>query len=129
MPSRKTNARRHVLVVDDVEDNRDIYATYLQAEGFDVQQAVDGEQALACVAKKKPDAIVMDLSMPRVDGWEATRRIKSNPQTKDVVVLIVTGHAMSDEVARARELGADDVCTKPCLPQEVVAHVRRLLAR
>lgn len=119
--------RRHfVLVVDDVEDNRELYATFLAFAGYRVDQASDGEDALS---KDPPDIVLMDLSMPNVDGWEATRQIKSNPRTKGILVLVVTGFAMRSDLERARAAGADDVCTKPCLPKELVARVEDLLAR
>jgi two-component system cell cycle response regulator DivK len=116
-------------VVDDLEDNRHLYATYFAYAGFRVAVAEDGEEALARVAKEKPDLIVMDLSMPRMDGWEATRLIKSNPRTKDIIVVVVTGHATTDDLHRARAAGADAICTKPCLPQDLLAEARTLLAK
>src|SRR4051812_10784055 len=78
-----------VLVVDDLEDNRDIYGTYFEYAGFRVARAEDGEQALAKVTVEKPDLIVMDLCMPQMDGWEATRMLKSNPRTKGIVIVVV----------------------------------------
>jgi two-component system, cell cycle response regulator DivK len=114
-----------VLVADDTEDNRDLYATYLEYAGYRVAQAEDGEKAVAFVAASKPDVVIMDLSMPRLDGWEATRLIKSNPATKDVVVIVITGNSTPRSLAAARAAGADDVCTKPCTPDEVVALIRK----
>lgn len=116
-----------VLVVDDLEDNRDLYAVYFKFAGCRVEQAADGEEALAIVARDKPDVIIMDLSMPRMDGWEATRLIKSNPRTKDVVVIVVTGHASPHDLQRAKAAGADEVMTKPCSPDLLLARARQLL--
>jgi two-component system, cell cycle response regulator DivK len=116
-----------VLVVDDLEDNRQIYAAYFEHFGFRVDEASDGEEALAKIAAARPDLIIMDLSMPRMDGWEATRRIKSNPATEGIVVLVLTGFASEEDLRRAREAGADEVCTKPCLPADLLEHARRLL--
>lgn len=118
-----------MLVVDDVEDNRELYATFLQYAGYRVDQASDGEEALSKIARALPDLVLMDLSMPNLDGWEATRLIKSNPRTKAVIVLVVTGFAMRRDLERARAAGADDVCTKPCLPKDLVGRVEALLAR
>ena len=114
-----------VLIVDDVEDNRDLYATYFAYEGYRVAQAADGEVALAIVTADKPDVVIMDLSMPRMDGWEATRMIKSNPRTKDVVVIVLTGFHTPAALQRARAAGADDVFTKPCEPQALLALIRK----
>ena len=122
-------ARGRLLVVDDIEDNRDLYATYFEHWGFHADQACDGEEALAKIAKDPPDVVIMDLSMPNVDGWEATRLVKSNPRTTHVIVIVVTGNATEANMAAARAAGADDVCTKPCLPKELLARVERHLAR
>lgn len=121
--------RPFVLVVDDVEDNRELYATFFRYAGYRVDQASDGEQALSKIAHDPPDLVIMDLSMPNLDGWEATRLIKSNPRTKAIFVLVVTGFAMRRDLERALAAGADEVCTKPCLPKDLVARVDALLAR
>lgn len=115
------------MVVDDVEDNRDVYALYFAHAGFDVDQATNGEEALARIHENQPDVVIMDLSMRGIDGWEATRIIKSNPRTKKIVVIVVTGHATAEDTQRARAAGADDVCTKPCLPEILLAKVQALL--
>lgn len=130
-PSRKKPPpqRPRVVVADDVDDNRDVYALYFEHAGFDVAQARTGDEALACIESTNPVAVIMDLSMPGLDGWEATRLIKSNPRTKNVVVIVVTGHATFDDSQRARAAGADDVCTKPCLPDALLARVKALLER
>jgi CheY-like chemotaxis protein len=120
--------RPFVLVVDDVEDNRELYATFFEFAGYRVDQASDGEDALSKIARDPPDVVLMDLSMPTLDGWEATRLIKSNPRTKEILVLVVTGFAMRNDLERARAAGADDVYTKPCLPKDLVARVEGLLA-
>ena len=121
-------SRGRVLVVDDVEDNRDLYATYLEHWGFETDQASDGEEALAKITKAPPDVVIMDLSMPHLDGWEATRLIKSNPRTTHVIVIVVTGTATDGKLEAARAAGADDVCSKPCLPRELLVRVERHLA-
>jgi two-component system, cell cycle response regulator DivK len=117
-----------ILIVDDIEDNRVLYAEYLAHHGMRVDEAVDGEDALEKIATLLPDLVVMDLSMPRLDGWEATRRIKANAEWRHIPVLVVTGHALEQDVRRAREAGCDALCTKPCLPEDLLAHVNELLA-
>lgn len=121
-------ATSSVLVVDDVEDNRELYASYFTYAGFRVDQAADGEEALSKIARDQPDLVIMDLSMPRMDGWEATRLIKSNPRTKAIIVVVVSGFATRTDLDRARAAGADDVCTKPCSPKDLLARVEKLLA-
>ena len=116
-----------VLVVDDVEDNRDLYATYLAHAGYRVEQAADGEQALERLAEHKSRVVIMDLAMPVLDGFEATRIIKSSPETRDTIVIVVTGHATREDLKRARDAGADDVVTKPCLPADLLARVKKAL--
>jgi two-component system cell cycle response regulator DivK len=118
-----------ILVVDDAEDTRVLYATFLSFSGLTVEEASDGEMALDSIAKSPPDLVVMDLAMPRVDGWETTRLIKSNPRTQKVRVIVVTSNAMPDQVAKARAAGADEVLTKPCLPEALLVAVRAVLAR
>jgi two-component system, cell cycle response regulator DivK len=125
---RTTKAAPLILIVDDVDDNRALYAEYLTHHGLRVDEAVDGEEALEKIERVLPDLVVMDLSMPRLDGWEATRRIKANAEWRHIPVLVVTGHAIGSEVRRAREAGCDALCTKPCLPQQLLMHVRELLA-
>jgi CheY-like chemotaxis protein len=117
-----------VLIVDDVADNRALYAEAFAAAGFEVVEATDGEDAIHKVETTRPDIVIMDLAMPDVDGWEATRRIKGGPARPDVKVIVVTGHATRLGLERARDAGADDVCTKPCLPRDLVDLVRRHLA-
>ncbi|MBX3264264.1 MAG: response regulator, partial [Labilithrix sp.] len=87
----------------------------------------DGEEALAKIAKQPPDVVIMDLSMPKLDGWEATRLIKSNPRTTHVLVVVVTGNTTPANLEAARAAGADEVCAKPCLPRDLLDCVRRRL--
>ena len=122
--ARNRNAGTRVLVVDDVEDNRDLYAMFFEHAGFQTDQACDGEAALAMVERRTPDAVIMDLTMPRLDGWETTRLIKSNPKTSDVVVIVVTGSASTTHLERARAAGADEICTKPCRPRSLLETVK-----
>lgn len=116
-----------VLVVDDNEDNRDVFADYLIHAGLRVERAVDGEHALLKILTIMPDVVVMDLAMPIVDGWEATRRIKSHPRTSGIPVIAITGHATPDNLSRARDMGATKVLTKPCSPAALLAVIQDAL--
>jgi CheY-like chemotaxis protein len=120
--------KRRVLVVDDYEDNRQLYAETLVHSGFEVDEAVDGLEALAKADAVTPDAIVMDLSMPRMDGWEAIRRLRAEPRTRSTPIIVLSGHAVGDELERAMKAGADEACPKPCTPDDLVRRVRKLLA-
>ena len=115
--------------MDDAEDTRLLYSSYLAYAGLTVEEAVDGEEALASITRSPPDLVVMDLAMPRLDGWESTRRIKADPRTKDVRVIVVTSNAMPDQLAKAHAAGADEVLTKPCLPEALFASVCEVLRR
>lgn len=127
--SRSPEAAPLVLVVDDFEDNRAMYVEYLQFEGFRVAEAVNGADAVAQANKLVPDLVVMDLSLPVMDGWEATRRLKANPKTKGVLVLALTGHAEPAHAKKALDAGCDDFVSKPCLPQDLVAKIQGLVER
>ncbi len=125
---RTTTRGRHcVLVVEDYRDARELYAEYLEYQGFRVAVAENGYEALSIAAKLHPDIILMDLSMPGLDGWEATRRLKMSPATRDIPIVAVTGHAMVGQHEAARQAGCDAYVTKPCLPEDLVAHIRRVL--
>jgi two-component system cell cycle response regulator DivK len=116
-----------VLVVDDYRDAREMYAQYLVFSGFRVIEAADGAEAIAQALKTKPDIILMDLSLPGMDGWEATRRLKADRRTSAIPVVALTGHALPGYSASARQAGCDGFITKPCLPEAVVTELRRLL--
>ena len=116
-----------VLVVDDLEDNRELYASYFTLEGFSVDHARDGREALAKIEKAKPDLVLMDLEMPGMDGLEATRRLKADPHTRGIVVIVLTGRLSPDDLRDAWAAGADDICPKPFLPEEMVGRIRRVL--
>jgi CheY-like chemotaxis protein len=116
-----------VLLVDDVADNRTVYAMWLTAVGFRVAEAGTGNEALELVDRLRPDVVVMDLSLPLMDGWEATRRIKADPRIGGTPVVALTGYALADHAHRAREAGCDLVITKPCLPEDLEQVLRQLL--
>lgn len=103
-----------VLVVDDYPDGREMVAEYLAFRGYAVNEAKDGLEAVELTRKLKPQIVLMDLQMPGVDGWEATRRLKADPDTKHVVVVALTAHALKPEVEAARRAGCDVVVAKPC---------------
>lgn len=117
-----------VLVVDDYEDAREMYAEYLVFSGFRVAEAKNGVEALEQAFALSPDVILMDLSLPVMDGWEATRRLKSDERTRKIPVVALTGHALAGHSEGARQAGCDSFVTKPCLPEALVAEVRRMLA-
>ncbi len=116
-----------VLVVDDYEDAREMYAECLDASGFAVAQAETGDEAVAKALALMPALIVMDLALPGMDGWSATRAIKTDARTAMIPVIALTGHARSDASTAARDAGCDAFLTKPCLPDQIVEIVRRLL--
>ena len=116
-----------VLIVDDFQDNREMYAEFLRFSGFRVEEASNGHEALEKAARLLPDLIVMDLSLPGIDGWEATRRLKRDVETKHIPVLALTGHALAGYSEGARQAGCDAFVTKPCLPEELLAEIRRML--
>ncbi len=118
-----------VLVVDDVEDNRAMYVEYLQFQGFRTAEAVNGAEAVERATKLNPELVVMDLSLPVMDGWEATRRLKANPQTKNIVVIALTGHAEAAHAKKALDAGCDDFVAKPCLPDQLVEKIREHVSR
>jgi CheY-like chemotaxis protein len=116
-----------VLVVDDFLDAREMYAEYFMFSGFRVAEASNGVEALQKAIDLVPHVILMDLSMPGMDGWEATRRLKADERTRDIPVIALTGHALTGFQESARLAGCDAFVTKPCLPDTLVAEVRRLL--
>jgi two-component system, cell cycle response regulator DivK len=109
-----------VLVVDDTSDTRDMYAEYLDYVGYRAQTASDGREAVRRALRTHPSVIVMDLAMPVLDGWEATRILRADPRTKDIPIVVLTGNAQPDQKQRAHECGASCVLSKPCAPRELV---------
>ena len=119
--------RRRVLIVDDYVDNREMYGEYLQFAGFDVVEAANGLEALQRAIESPPDIILMDLSLPVMDGWEATRRLKADGRTARIPVMAVTSHALTGASALAKRAGCDAFVAKPCLPQDLVQEIRKVL--
>ena len=116
-----------VLVVEDYQDAREMYAAYLQFSGFEVAEAGNGIEAIEKTQELLPDIVLMDLALPRMDGWEATRRLKNDPRTRHIPIVALTGHALAGHAEGAREAGCDAFVTKPCLPDALVAEIKRLL--
>ena len=116
-----------VLLVEDNPHNRKIFSGMLGHAGFTVVEAEDGHKALAAVATALPDVILMDLSIPGVDGWEVTRRLKADARTKSVPIIALTAHAMRGDEERARAAGCDHYLAKPISPKKVVEEVRKIL--
>ena len=116
-----------ILVVDDYQDAREMYCEYLQFSGFRVAEARNGNEAVAQAFELKPDLILMDLSLPGMDGWEATRVLKADERTRHIPVVALTGHALAGASEGAKKAGCDSFVTKPCLPDDLVVEVRRML--
>ena len=116
-----------ILVVDDYQDAREMYAEYLQFSGFRVAEARNGNEALEQAFALMPDLILMDLSLPGMDGWEATRQLKADERTRRIPVVALTGHALAGASEGARRAGCDSFVTKPCLPDDLVVEVKRML--
>ncbi len=124
-PSAKIG--KTVLLVEDNEDNRIIYSTVLRHVGYDVVEAEDGVQAIALARSAKPDLILMDISIPELDGWEATRILRADPATKRTPIIALTAHALPDDRERAAQVGFTAYLAKPVEPRAVVAEVKRWL--
>lgn len=116
-----------ILVVEDYDDAREMYVEYLTFTGFRVEAATNGLEAIEMATRLIPDLVLMDLALPKLDGWEATRRLKSDPKTSHIPVIALTGHALAGHAERAREAGCDSFITKPCVPDELVAEISRVL--
>lgn len=119
--------RPRVLIVDDYPDAREMYAEYLEFSGFEVVEAENGMEALQRAIDTEPDIILMDLSLPVMDGWEATRRLKADKRTGTIPVVALTGHALAGISEGAKKAGCDAFVTKPCLPEDLVKEIRKVL--
>ena len=125
--NKSKSQRPCVLLVDDYPDAREMYSEYLQYSGFDVIEAGNGIEALQQALERSPDIILMDLSLPVMDGWEATRRLKADERTAGIPVVALTGHALAGISEGARRAGCDAFVTKPCLPEDLVKEIRKVL--
>ncbi|HEX8374456.1 MAG TPA: response regulator [Geminicoccaceae bacterium] len=121
------SGRRSILVVEDQEDNRTILRDLLTHAGFDVLEAVTGEEGVRAAEAHRPDLILMDIQLPVVDGYEATRRIKARPELRAIPIIAVTSYALSGDEVKARAAGCDGYVTKPFSPRQLLATVRGYL--
>jgi two-component system cell cycle response regulator DivK len=116
-----------ILVVEDQMDNRQILRDLLGNAGYQLVEAENGEEALAAVSRQRPDLILMDIQLPVMDGYEATRRLKADPATKSIPIIVVTSYALSGDEGKARAAGCDAYVTKPYSPRQLLAKVREFL--
>ena len=117
-----------ILVVEDQEDNRQILRDLLGNAGYELTEAENGEEAIAAVAKRRPDLILMDIQLPVMDGYTAIRRIRTNPDLKSVPIIAVTSYALAGDEDKALAAGCDGYISKPYSPRDLLAKVRTYLA-
>jgi len=118
---------KKILVVEDTEDNRQILRDLLGMAGYDMVEAHDGAEGVAKATEHKPDLILMDIQMPVMDGYEATRRIKANPELKGIPIIVVTSYALSGDEAKTKAAGCNAYVAKPFSPRQLLAKVREFL--
>lgn len=126
-PTAEPDDSRLVLIVDDFTDAREMYGEALVFAGFRIAEARHGAEAIEKALEIQPDLILMDLAMPGIDGWDATRVLKQHPRTKHIAIMALTSHALSGERDRAMRAGCDAFVAKPCLPKDLVAEIHRVL--
>ena len=119
---------KRILVVEDQPDNRKIIRDVSARTDYEIIETENGEEALAAIAKVRPDLILMDIQLPIMDGYTATRRIKADPALRSIPIIAVTSYALSGEEKKAREAGCDDYIPKPYSPRELLAKVRQYLS-
>lgn len=117
-----------VLLVEDHTDTLELFVTFLEADGFTVETAITGRQAIDKATASPPDAIVLDLELPGMDGLAAARHLRADPRTKHIPIVACSAHAFPQDEAKAQDVGCDAFVVKPCLPTDIVAAVRRVLA-
>jgi len=118
---------KRILVVEDQDDNRRILRDLLTASGYELIEAVDGEQGLTSAERERPDLILMDIQLPGIDGYEVTRRIKANEALRNIPIIAVTSYALSGDDQKAFEAGCDAYVTKPFSPRQLLAKIREYL--
>ncbi len=116
-----------VLIVDDVDDAQELYGDLLGFAGYRTIAARDGAAAIEAAMRERPDLILMDVQMPVLDGWEATRRLKADARTRAIPIVVLTGHALAVHEERARQAGCDAFLAKPCPPDELLRMVARFV--
>ncbi len=125
---KSVDQKPRVLLVDDYGDAREMYAAFLGVLGFETVQAANGVEALRQVQECRPDIVVMDLSLPVMDGWETTCRLRADERTAKIPIVALSGHALADVAPKTNHAGFDSFIVKPCLPEELIAEIRRVLA-
>ena len=120
--------KKRILIVEDQEDNRKVLRDLLTSAGYEPIEAVTGEEGLTLAETQRPDLILMDIQLPGLDGYEATRRIKANPALRGIPVIAVTSYALSGDDVKAREAGCDAYVTKPFSPRALLATIREYQA-
>lgn len=115
-----------VLLVEDNAENREIYATILAHGGYEVIEAADGDEALRLARERSPGLILLDISIPGIDGWQVAERLKEDPSTRDISIVALTAHALPEDHRRAREVGCESYLAKPVRPRRVLEEVQRL---
>ena len=118
---------KRILVVEDTEDNRQIIRDLLSSVGYELIEAADGAAGVAMAQQERPDLILMDIQLPEIDGYEATRRIRDIPELAKVPIIAVTSYALSGDEAKTREAGCDGYVAKPFSPRDLLAKVRQFL--
>jgi two-component system cell cycle response regulator DivK len=119
--------KKRILVIEDQEDNRQILRDLLSNAGYEMIEAEDGEKGVAAAARERPDLILMDIQLPILDGYDATRRIKADPELKAIPIIAVTSYALSGDDAKARAAGCDAYVPKPYSPRALLAKIREFL--
>jgi two-component system, cell cycle response regulator DivK len=118
---------KRILIVEDTEDNRQILRDLLTAAGYELLEATDGEEGILMAAQHRPDLILMDIQLPRIDGYEATRRIKSDSALKHIPIVAVTSYALSGDEEKTQAAGCDGYIAKPFSPRQLLGKVRELI--
>ena len=118
---------KRILVVEDQEDNRQILRDLLGSVGYEMTEAWDGEAGVAAAKQQRPDLILMDIQLPLVDGYEATRRIKADPELKKIPIIVVTSYALSGDDSKAHDAGCDAYIAKPYSPRQLLAKIKEFL--
>jgi two-component system cell cycle response regulator DivK len=118
---------KRILIVEDQQDNRQILRDLLMSAGFDMIEAENGADGVTAAVSERPDLILMDIQLPIMDGYEATRRIKANPDLSAIPIIVITSYALSGDEAKARAAGCDGYVTKPYSPRELLRKIRTFL--
>lgn len=119
----------HILLVEDNEMNRDMLSRRLERKGYTIDMAVDGEEAVLKAETCNPDIILMDMSLPKIDGWEATQQIRKNSKTTEIPIIALTAHAMAEDREKALGAGCDDYDTKPVELDRLIAKIETLIQK